>query len=148
MNRRILPLLGLCLVPLAFGLGRADSATPVYQQKCQNGAVKAIVFVTGNARSGISGLPDTYTSDASVFGARWSCTASATYQVRRVDRGIYDLKINGNAAGTAIANAVGDARGVGVVRQPDGAFRVTLSGIRAPSTDYGTEDSGFVLIAL
>lgn len=148
MNRRILPLVALALAPLAFGLGRADSATPVYQQKCATGAVKAIVVVTGDPKSGISGLPDTYTSDPSVFGVRWSCSASATYQVRRVDRGIYDLKINGNAAGTAIANSFGDARGVGVVREPDGAFRVTLSGIRTPSTEYGTEDSGFVLVAL
>lgn len=149
-SRYVLPLLGLAALGLAFGIaalapGGAGSATPVYQQKCQTGAIKAIVVVTGNNKAGIGGIPDQYTSDASLFGVRWSCSAKTSYQVRRVDRGVYDLKLNGNPTGTALVNSFGDARGVGVIRQPDGAFRVSLTGIRSGG-DYGGLDNAFVLI--
>jgi hypothetical protein len=137
----------LVLGGTAFALGKGSAAAkPVYQQRCQTGAVKAIVIVTGSASAGVGNIPDTFTTDPSVFRVRWSCVAKTTFQVRRVDRGIYDVRLVGNTAGTAIVTSFGDARGVGAIRQADGSFRVTLTGVR-PGGDYGGLDNAFTLIA-
>jgi hypothetical protein len=133
----------IALAALFFALGGsalAVSEAVKPQARCQPGAVRGYVAVTGDPTKGIANIPDTFTSAKSLFAARFTCKGSAP-QVRRVDRGVYEVRFPGNASRIATFSAP--------EAQPTGghngtAFRVTLwvPGRQDPV------DTPFVVIAM
>src|SRR5262249_33184149 len=60
------------------------------QARCANGAVRGVAVVTGNPSQGIANIPDTFSSNRSLFSRAFNCTGAAV-QVRRIDRGVYEV---------------------------------------------------------
>src|SRR5436853_3349267 len=137
----------LVLAGAALGLTSHKTTTkPVYQQKCQNGAVKAIAIVHADQNLGF--MKD-YTGDASLFTTRWTCSAKAVIQARRFDRGVYDVRVlglPGGGAGTPVVTPLGGNMIVTTVDSlPDGGWRVTLIG-SIPNNNNA--DQSFVIVLL
>jgi hypothetical protein len=140
---RISPALVVSGLALFFALGGsafavASKVSP--QPRCAQGAVRAVVEVTGQPDHGPANLPDQYTSNTSYLGRHFNCGSSI--QVKRSDRGTYYVKLIGNSATSAVASAFGsDPAGATVNRQPDGSFQVIIGSHSAPT------DEGFTLVA-
>ena len=137
----------LALGSTALALTSHKAATkPVYQQKCQNGAVKAIAIVHADQNEGF--MKD-YTGDASLFNTRWSCSAKAVIQARRFDRGVYDVRVlglPGGGTGTPVVTPLGSNMVVTTVDSlPDGGWRVTLIGSIPNNNNV---DQSFVIVLL
>jgi hypothetical protein len=137
------PSTGIALLALFFALGGSAFAVTTKlapQPRCAQGATRAVVEVTGQPDKGTANIPDTYTSNASYFGRRFSCGGAP--MVKRVDRGVYSVKLPGNAATSALASAWGsDPAGATVARQPDGSFLVSIGSHSTPT------DESFTLVA-
>lgn len=151
LNRYALPLLAvvsfalfLVLGSSAFALGRGGRATPkpVYQQRCVTGAVKGIVLVVADEKRGFQ---TNYSTDPSFFKTRWSCKAGTVFQARRVDRGVYDVRLVGNAGGTPLVTPLGDPVKIGTTALPDGGVRIKLLGVTATGQDNAVDES-FVVV--
>jgi hypothetical protein len=140
---RISPALVVSLIALFFALGGsafAISSKVSPQPRCAQGAVRAVVEVTGQPNKGPANLPDQYTSNTSYFGRHFSCGSSI--QVKRTDRGTYYVRLIGNAATSALVSAGGpDPAGATVNRQPDGSFQVLIGSHETPT------DEAFTLVA-
>ena len=139
-------LIFLVLVGSAFALGargtRRAATKPVYQQRCANGAVKAIAVVVADQNKGFQ---TAYTSDPSFFKTKWSCNPKATFQARRVDRGVYDVRVTGEQGATPLVTPLGDPVRVAVSPTSDGGFEVRM----AQTTSMGQDnyvDESFVLV--
>ena len=130
---RISPGTALALVALffalggsAFAVGERIQSSLAAQQRCANGAVRGIAYVTGNPSQGIANIPDSFTSTRSYFARRFNCTGKAT-QVRRVEMGVYEVRFVG--VGVSGASGVGSGTGdtyATVEPAAGGAFKVTL----------------------
>jgi hypothetical protein len=135
---RISPSLVVAGLALLFALGGSafaigqKAAAP--QQRCQNGAVRAIAVVTGVPRQGIENLPDTYTANPQAFDRRFNCTGKGV-QVRRAGSGQWDVRFPGISGASCLASSM-SAQAGSVSCQPlaDGGYRVSLRGV-------GTEDN-------
>jgi len=148
--RRPLTVVLICLLgALALGGSAFAVAThtskraakkPVYQQRCANGAVKAIVLIVADQDKGFQ---KAYTNDKTFFQTRWSCNPNAVFQARRVDRGIYDVRILGNTGETPLVTPIGGAVKVGVQKLGDGGYEVTTLGAGDQQVD-----ENFVLVLL
>jgi hypothetical protein len=140
---RISPALVISGLALFFALGGtalAVSSKISPQAHCAQGAVRAIVEVTGQPDHGPANLPDKYTTDTTYLGRHFNCGSSI--QVKRTDRGTFYVKLIGNSATSAVASAFGsDPAGAAVNRQPDGSFQVIIGSHSAPT------DEGFTLVA-
>jgi hypothetical protein len=134
----------LVVVGSAFAIGSHSAATSPYQLKCKNGAVKAIVQIVADQNKGFQ---TDYTTDPTFFAAKWSCNAKAAFQARRVDRGIYDVRILGLTGVTPLVTPIGDTTRFGVAPQPDGGIRVTTYGFNGAGVDTRV-DENFVLVLL
>ena len=136
ITRRLTPSMVVASIALflaAGGTGYALGAKTTPQARCQQGAIRGVAIVTGDIH-GIANLPSDYSSDAGLFGYRWSCTGGVI-QIRKSPSvaGAADIRFVGNGATNAIASVVGQAPGAAsVARQPDGSFRVVTS---VPSGD-------------
>jgi hypothetical protein len=126
------PALLVALVALFFALGGTAFAVgekAVPQTRCAPGAVRGIAVVTGGD-VGLDSLPNTYTSDPSLFGYRWSCTGGQISIRKPVDFPGVEVMFSGNAANAAVIQS--DALGVpnaGSVRLgSDGGWWVTMGG--------------------
>jgi hypothetical protein len=119
---------------------RAATKPPVYQQRCANGAVKAIAVVVADQDKGFQ---KTYTADATFFQTHWSCNRNAVFQARRSDRGVYDVRILGNTGETPLVTPIGPPVKVGISKLDDGGWRITTLG--AGETQV---DENFVLVLL
>lgn len=127
----ITPAMGIALLALFFALGgsafavgeRIQSAT-VAQQRCSNGAVRGIAYVTGNPAMGIANIGGTFTSAGAVFGRKFNCNGKAI-QVRRTSLGVFEIRFVGNPASVAVTTGIGNAYAV-VDPLPDGVFRVSV----------------------
>lgn len=106
----------------AFAVGERVSSASVAQQRCSNGAIRGIAYVTGNPTMGIANIGGTFTSAGVVFGRKFNCNGKAI-QVRRVSLGVFEIRFVGNLASSAIASGVGNAYAV-VDPLPGGIFRV------------------------
>jgi hypothetical protein len=137
------PSTGIALLALFFALGGSAFAVTnrlAPQPRCAQGAVRAIVEVTGQTDKGAANIPDTFTSNASYFGRRFTCGGAP--MVRRTDRGTFYVKLPGNGATSAVASAWGsDPAGATVARQPDGSFLVIIGSHSTPT------DESFTLVA-
>ena len=108
----------------AFAVGKHIESASVAQQRCANGSVRGIAYVTGASGAGIANISDKFTSTASIFGRKFNCTGKPT-QARRVDRGVYEVNFVGVSGASAVGSATGDTY-ADVEPVPGGAFRVTL----------------------
>ncbi len=106
----------------AFAVGERIQASSVAQQRCTNGAVRGIAYVTGNPSMGIANVGDRFTSAATVFGRKFNCNGRGI-EVRRVSIGVFEIRFVGNPASTAVASGVGNAYAV-VDPLPNGVFRI------------------------
>ncbi|MDQ3381628.1 MAG: hypothetical protein M3546_15155 [Actinomycetota bacterium] len=106
----------------AFAVGERVQGASVAQQRCSNGAVRGIAYVTGNPTMGIANIGGTFTSAGVVFGRKFNCNGKAV-QVRRVSLGVFEIRFVGNPASSAVASGVGNAYAV-VDPLPGGIFRV------------------------
>ena len=129
---RVSPALVVAGAALLFALGGSAFAigqrSAVPQQRCQNGAVRALAVVTGVPRQGIENLPDQYTANPRAFGRRFNCTGRAV-QVRRAGSGQWDVRALGISGASCLASSLSpDAGSISCQPLPDGGYRVTLRG--------------------
>jgi hypothetical protein len=93
------------------------------QARCQPGAVRGYVTVSGDAAKGMGNFPDQFTSAKPLIGARFNC-AGAAPQARRVETGVYEVRFPRNASVVATASAGGAETTIASVG--NGVFRVNL----------------------
>jgi hypothetical protein len=118
----------------AFAVGERIQAPSAAQQRCTNGAVRAIATVTGNPSQGIANIPDQFTSSPTLFARKFNCTGKAV-QVRRTEIGVYEVRFVGNAAPSVVATGLG-LFSASVETLGPGTFRVRVQDIgRADETD-------------
>jgi hypothetical protein len=126
---RVSPALVIAGLALLFALGGSAFAigqrAAVPQQRCQNGAVRAIAVVTGISGQGIENLPGQYTANPQAFSRRFNCTGRAI-QVKHGSSGQYDVRAQGISGASCLASSMSP--------QADGGYRVILRGV-------GTEDN-------
>lgn len=102
---------------------KTKAPAPKYQVQCQPGVMRAIVWVTGDIK-GLANLPETYTTDATMFHYRWNCTGGGI-AVRRSNGG-FDIRIEGITSGWGMVMAGSDLPVEGAVTvNADGTFHVT-----------------------
>lgn len=132
----------LALGGSGFALGRHAGGAAVAQQRCANGAVRGIAWVTGDASAGAANIPDQFTSSAKLFRRTFNCTGRGI-QVRRVSTGIFEVRFVGNAARSAVASSAGDSY-ADVDPISPGTFRVTVH----PAGRDDKADIGFTIVAV
>lgn len=136
MRRLPSPALLVSLAALFFALGGTAFALGskiVPQARCSTGAIRGIAVVTGDSVQGVGNMGSTYSSDAGLFGYRWSCSGGAI-QVRQSSHTQgFDIQFPGNPATVAIVSsqAYGQPYSGSVSRSPDGSFHVTMGGSNA-----------------
>jgi hypothetical protein len=108
----------------ALALGERTQGPSVAQQRCANGAVRGIAFVTGVASQGIANLPGSFTGAGQYFGRKFNCTGRAV-QARRVEQGTFEVRFVGISGVSAVASATGDIYAT-VEPIPGGSFRVVM----------------------
>lgn len=126
----------------AFAVGERIQAGSVAQQRCTNGAVRGIAYVTGNPTMGIANVGDKFTGAGVLFGRKFNCSGKGI-QVRRVSIGVFEIRFVGNAASSAVASGVGDAYAV-VDPLPGGIFRVGVH----PAGRDDPADQPFVIVVV
>jgi len=126
----ITPGAAIGLIALFFALGGSAFAVQdrgqspaVAQQRCANGAVRGVAFVTGIASQGIANIPGNFTGAGNLFGRKFNCTGRAV-QVRRTETGVFEVRFVGISGASGVASATGDAVAT-VQPAPGGVFRVT-----------------------
>ncbi len=124
----------------AFAVGERVQGASVAQQRCSNGAVRGVAYVTGNPTMGIANIGGTFTSAGVVFGRKFNCNGKAV-QVRRVSLGVFEIRFVGNPASSAVASGVGNAYAV-VDPLPGGLFRVGVH----PAGRDDPADQPFVIV--
>src|SRR5579862_415934 len=133
------------LVGSAFALGAHHAAAkPSYHQRCANGAVKAIAVVVADPNKGFQ---KAYTTDPSFFKTKWSCVAKAVFEARRVDRGVYDIRVTGLGGATPIVAAIGNPVRIAVSPTSDGGFEIRLAETFSSGLDNYVDQS-FVLMLM
>ena len=145
----ISPATVIALIALFFALGgsafavgqRLESAT-VAQQRCANGAVRGIAWVTGDPSGGIANIPDQFSASRKLFGRTFNCTGRGV-QVRRVAGGTFEVRFVGNGATSAVGSATNDSD-ANVEPVSAGTFRVTVH----PAGRDDKLDSGFTVVAV
>ncbi len=107
----------------AAGKPKPKTPAPKYQVQCQPGVMRAVVWVTGDIH-GLANLPDSFTTNATMFHYRWNCTGGGI-AVRRADGG-FDVRIEGITSGWGLVVAGSNLPVSGsVTPNPDGTFHVT-----------------------
>lgn len=106
---------------------KPKAPAPKYQVQCQPGVMRAIVWVTGDIK-GLANVPESFTTDATMFHYRWNCTGGGI-AVRRASSG-FDLRIDGITSGWGLVMSGSDQPVEGsVFANPDGTFHVTTYGL-------------------
>lgn len=126
----------------ALAVGERLQAGAAAQQRCANGAVRAIAVVTGNPAAGIANIPDRFSGAASLFARRFNC-AGKGIQVRRTGIGVYEVRLVGNAAPSAVVSGLGEFT-AGIEPLGPGLFRVRVQ----PVGRADEADGPFVLVAV
>jgi hypothetical protein len=138
--------LALSALAFFFALGGSALATDAKSAKCGAGTVRGIALVTGD-KTGITNIPDTYTSKSSVFGFRYNCAGKGVQVKHAASLPAYDVRFPGNPSRVAMASAVDTTAAMtSVQRQPDGAFRVFLV-VPSGNDLVGRADLHFLLVA-
>jgi hypothetical protein len=126
----------------AFAVGQRVERAAVAQQRCANGAVRGIAWVTGDPSAGAANIPDQFSSNKKLFGRVFNCSGRAV-QVRRVAPGTFEVRFVGNAAASAVASAANDSY-ADAEPVAGGAFRVTVH----PAGRDDKADSGFTIVVV
>jgi hypothetical protein len=129
------PALLVSLLALFFALGGSawavGSKELAGQPRCATGAIRGIATITGASVQGVGNMLDKWSTDAGLFGYRWSCTGGRI-QVKRTGGGSQgiDVQFVGNPASVAIvSSADGQHAYTGSVsRSSDGSFHVQMGG--------------------
>lgn len=122
---RLSPSTVLAGAALFFALGGSAVAVTEAvkpQGRCQPGAVRGYIEVTGDPTKGIANLPDQFTSAKPLVGARFNC--GGTPQARRVGQGVYEVRFPGNPSQVAAASSGTAETTIGALG--GGVFRVSL----------------------
>ena len=131
-----------------FALGR-KAAPP--QPRCAPGAVRGIAVITGDPLKGLDNLSGDYSAAANLFGYQFNCGGGAIEIRKAPNVSAIDVRFPGNASRIAIASGIGgDPAAASVATQPDGSFRVFVSG-RSDQPDgnsFGPRTLPFVIVAL
>ena len=133
-------LAGLALFFALGGTALAVSHAVRPQPRCATGAVRGIAAVTGGT-GGVANIPGDFTSSRSLFTRTFNCSGGAT-EVRRVSRGVYEVRFDGNSATSAIVSGSGAESWV--TPMPGGVFQV---GLHVPGRADQME-TNFVLVAV
>jgi hypothetical protein len=72
----------------------------------------------------MANIPDTFTSAGNLFSRKFNCTGKAV-QVRRVETGVFEVRVVGVAGASGVGSASGGAYTT-VEPAAGGAFRVTM----------------------
>lgn len=141
---RLSPSTVLAAAALFFALG--GSALAVHeavrpQARCAAGAVRGFAAVNGDPAKGIANFPDQFTTDRTLFGARFNCAGGAP-QARRVEIGVYEVRFPGNASQLPMVSSGAAETTIGVIAP--GTFRV---GLWAPGRQNAV-DTPFAVAAL
>src|SRR5262245_29862877 len=126
----------------AFAVGHGLAGTAVAQQRCANGAVRGIAWVTGDPSAGAANISDQFSSTPKLFGRKFNCTGRAV-QVRRVSTGTFEVRFLANSARSAVASAAADEYAT-VEPITGGAFRVIVH----PSGRDDKVDAGFTIVVV
>jgi hypothetical protein len=126
----------------AFAVGERIQGASAAQQRCANGAVRGVAVVTGDPSKGIANIPDTFTASAVLFSRRFNCTGRAL-QVRRAELGVYEVRLVGNNAPSALAGGVGGFTSTTETIGP-GTFRIRVQDVGRASL----ADGPFIFIAV
>ena len=137
------PATAIAAAALFFALGGSafalsDAVRP--QARCANGAVRGIAAVTGEG-GGMANIPDQFSSTRSLFSRTFNCTGGAP-EVRRISRGVYEVRFPGNSAASATVSGSGAESWLTPL--PGGIFRV---GLHVPGRDDSAEVP-FVVVAV
>ncbi|MEP6893200.1 MAG: hypothetical protein ABI927_05415 [Gaiellaceae bacterium] len=143
MRFRLSPATVIATAALFFALGGSalaisDAMRP--QARCANGAVRGIVAVTGGA-GGMANIPDQFSNNKALFTRTFTCTGGAP-EVRRISRGVYEVRFPGNLAASATVSGSGAQSWL--TPMPGGIFRV---GLHVPGRADESE-SPFVVVAV
>jgi hypothetical protein len=125
----------------AFAIGERLQTPSVAQQRCANGAVRGVAYVTGTA-GGAANIPDRFTGAGNLFARKFNCTGKAT-QVRRVETGVFEVRFVGIGGASAFGSAPGDLL-VSAEPAAGGAFRVTMH----PAGRDDRVDSPFTIVVV
>jgi hypothetical protein len=144
------PALVVAGLALLFALGGSAFAVgqraAVPQQRCKNGAVRALAVVTGVPGHGIENLPDTYTANPQAFGRRFNCTGRAV-QVKRAGSGSWDVRFPGISGASCLASSMSALAGsVSCVPLPDGGYRVSLRGVATINNELPPQNVPFLVV--
>ena len=123
---RVSPSTIIAAAALFFALGGSAVAVSEAvrpQARCQPGAVRGFIAVSGDPAKGMANFPDAFTSARPLLGARFNC-AGAAPQARRVNVGVFEVRFPGTAAQVAAASA--GAAETTVTAVGGGVFRVSL----------------------
>jgi hypothetical protein len=125
MQLRLSPATVIATVALFFALGGSaiavsDAVRP--QARCQNGAVRGFVNVTGDPSKGIANFPSQFTSARALIPRGFNC-AGAAPQVRRTVTGTFEVRFPGGTGTTAFASS---AQGHATVELVGGVFKVVI----------------------
>ena len=140
----------LSLVAVFFALGGSAFAfsaasKPAFVTKCGPGAIEPSATVVGTNK-GLANVPDTYTSDKSIFSKSFTCRGGDV-QIKRVDVGLYDVRFLGNPAGSAVVSGLAETATSASPKQADSSFRVSVF---VTGTDQGVllhRDLAFSILA-
>ncbi len=129
----------------AFALGKSAGRA---EARCGAGTVRGIATVVGDPHQGIANLPTSFSASASLFSYRWNCSGGAI-EVRKSDRGGFDIRFAGNPSRAAVANAATDEpAGVSVSRNPDGSLHVSVGGAATGGAFSPRNDMAFTVVVL
>ena len=126
----------------AFAVGERMQSPSVAQQRCANGAVRGFASVTGDPSKGMANIPDQFSCANALFTRKFNCTGRAV-QVRPLEIGVYEVRFVGNAAGTVLANGIGQFSASVELLAP-GHFRIRVQ-------DVGRQDENdgpFIVVAV
>ena len=133
-------LAGLALFFALGGSAVAVSHVVKPQPRCANGAVRGIAAVTGGS-AGVANLPDQFSSSKTLFSRSFNCSGGPV-EVRRVSRGVYEVRFPGNSASSAIVSGAGAESWV--TPMPGNVFQV---GLHVPGRADQME-ANFVVVAV
>ena len=96
--------------------------------RCQFGRVQGFISVRSNPEYLVGTIPAKFTSSSRYFQRRYNCLGAGA-QIRRVDTGVYDVRLPGLGFRTAFVTAISQ-EGVATSVQafPDYVYRVALRG--------------------
>jgi hypothetical protein len=143
MRVRITPATVLAGAALFFALGGSALAVQQAvkpQARCNVGALRAALLVTGDPSAGIANFPSQFTSSKSLIPKQYNCGGRP--QVRRVSAGVFEIRLPRNPATQGLVAAT---EGMAAVVYTNGVFRVTLY---RPGQQDPPYDMGFTFVAV